>query len=184
MTNIANISGNFLIAVPGLEDPNFNRSVVLVCEHSEEGAFGLVINRLLMSSIKPLLDQFEMDECRVDLPVHYGGPVRPDQGYILYEPLDPRYRSIRVSREIGLTASKEILLDIAAGRGPKRYLFLLGFAGWAAQQLERELMTDSWLVSPMDTEVLFHMPVGERWRSAAGLIGVDFNRLADRGGSA
>ena len=83
---IEKISGKFLIAVPGLEDPNFKHTVILVCEHSREGAFGIVVNRVLMNSFRPLLKAFEIERSVIDMPVYYGGPVKPEQGYVLYSP--------------------------------------------------------------------------------------------------
>jgi len=181
-TDIDDISGKFLIAVPSLNDPNFSQTVVLVCEHSKEGAFGLIINRILMNSFRPLMKAFEIKKSSVDLPIYFGGPVRPEQGYVLYSPYDGRYGSIRISDNLAVTASKELLQDIAAGKGPRRFIFALGFAGWVADQLENELMMDSWLVAPADHDILFKVPVTEKWKSAAESIGVEFERLIIKGG--
>ena|SRR3990172_8154360 len=183
MTDIHNMSGKFLIAVPGLEDPNFRQSVVLICEHSREGAFGLIVNRILMNSFMPLLKAFDIKRSRIDLPIFYGGPVKPEQGYVIYTPFQERYGTVRIAEKLAVTTSKEILQDIAAGKGPGQFMFALGFAGWAPDQLEEELMSDSWLVAPVDHDVIFRMPVGDRWRSAACSIGVDFDRFFYRSGS-
>jgi len=180
--DIKNLTGMFLIAVPGLKDPNFERSVVLICEHSKEGAFGLVINRILLNSFIPMHGGFDIKECLVDLPVFYGGPVKPEQGYILYTPSDVKYPSIEVNKNLYLTATKEILIDIASGKGPERFLFTLGFSGWSPGQLEYELMIDGWLIAPVSNEIIFDVPVGERWKAAADSIGVDFNRFFCRQG--
>jgi putative transcriptional regulator len=181
---VENISGKFLIAVPGLEDPNFKHTVVLVCEHSKEGAFGIVVNRILMNSFKPLLKAFEIERSVIDMPIYYGGPVKPEQGYVLYSPYDEKYGAIKISEDLAVTTSKEILFDIAKGKGPNRFLFTLGFSGWTANQLEEELMMDSWLVAPLDDAILFRSPVSERWRMAANSIGVDMERYSSRGGYA
>lgn len=178
------LSGKLLIAVPGLEDTNFRHSVILVCEHSKEGAFGIILNRILMNSFIPLLKAFDIKKTSVDMPIHFGGPVRPEQGYVIYQPFDRKYGALKIGRNIALTASKEVLHDIAAGKGPKQYFFALGFAGWSANQLEEELIMDSWLVAPLDTAVIFNLPVGDRWRHAASTIGVDLGRLVHRGGKA
>jgi putative transcriptional regulator len=182
--NINNVSGNFLIAVPGLDDPNFAHTVVLVCEHTKEGAFGLVVNKILMNSITPLLQSIGIEKKRLDLPVHYGGPVNPEQGYVIYSPCDNKYNSISITENLAMTASKDILYDIASGSAPERFIFTLGFAGWGANQLEEELMMGSWLVAPADFRIVFGMPVSERWRAAAGLIGIDFDRYCDLNGTA
>lgn len=182
--DIKNLTGMFLIAVPGLKDPNFERTVVLICDHTKEGAFGLVVNRILLNSFVPLLDGLDIKKSVIDIPVFYGGPVKPEQGYILYTPLERSYTSIRISDNLALTTTKDILIDIAGGKGPKQFLFALGFAGWASGQLEHELMMDSWLVAPMDNRIIFDVPVSKRWEEAAGSIGVDLTRLVNRQGSA
>ncbi len=184
VTSINDISARFLVAAPGLEDPNFRRTVVLICEHSREGAFGLIVNRVLMNSFRPLLKALEIEKTLVDLPIYYGGPVKPDQGYVIYSPYDERYGAIKVTDGLAVTASKEILCDIAAGKGPDRFLFTLGFSGWAPSQLEEELMTDSWLVAPLDHDLIFDLPVGERWKYAAHSIGIDPERFIARSASA
>jgi putative transcriptional regulator len=175
--NIKNLTGMFLIAGPGLKDPNFERTVVVICDHSKDGALGLVINRILLNSFVPFLSWLDIKESVIDLPVFYGGPVKPDQGYMLYTPEGSYYASIKVSNGLALTTAKEILVDVAAGKGPKKFLFALGYAGWASGQLEYELMTDSWLVAPMNNKIIFDIPVTERWKAAADLIGVDLNRF-------
>lgn len=181
---IENVAGNFLIAAPGLNDPNFDHTVILVCEHTREGAFGLVINKMLMNTITPLLQSFGIEKKGVDFPVHYGGPVNPEQGYVIYSPCDQKYDSIIIAENLAITASKDILYDIAAGTAPKHFIFALGFAGWAAQQLEEELMMGSWLVSPADFQIIFSVPVSSRWKAAAGLLGIDLERYCDLSGSA
>jgi len=181
---IKSLAGNFLIASPTLEDPNFSHSVVLMCDHTEEGAFGLVVNRVLMSSFLPLLDSFAIEKSDVDMPVYFGGPVKPEQGYIIFAPFSKKYGSLRVAGNIGVTASQEMLYDIVNGKGPERYLFALGFSGWGSQQLEDELLTDSWLIAPGNADVLFGLRASERWRAAARLIGVDFHRFSERSGNA
>ncbi len=178
------LAGNFLIASPTLDDPNFSQTVVLICDHTDEGAFGLVVNRVLMESFQPLLNNFEISGSSVDMPVYFGGPVKPEQGYIIYEPFEKKYSSLKISGNIGVTASQEMLYDILNGRGPAHYLFALGFSGWSAQQLEAELLTDSWLIAPCSRDVIFSREVRERWRAAARNIGVDFYRYSDRSGTA
>ncbi|MEW6585567.1 MAG: YqgE/AlgH family protein [Nitrospirota bacterium] len=178
--DIKNLTGTFLIAVPALRDPNFERTVTLICDHTGDGAFGLVVNRILLSSFLPLREGLDIQECILDLPVHYGGPVKPEQGYILYASTDIYYPSIKILDGLFLTTAKEILVDIAAGKGPDKFLFTLGFAGWAPGQLEEELMADSWLVAPADSKIIFDTAVNERWKAAAGSIGVDLSRMIFR----
>ncbi|MBE0427460.1 MAG: YqgE/AlgH family protein [Nitrospirae bacterium] len=180
--DIRNLTGMLLIAVPSLKDHNFERTVVLICDHTHEGAFGLVINRILLSSFIPLHGGLDIKESLVDIPVFYGGPVKPEQGYVLYSPSNTNYPSIDINKNLFLTTAKEILVDIAAGKGPAQFLFTLGFAGWSPGQLEYEMMIDSWLVAPVDNRVIFDIPVNERWHAAAESIGVDFNRFFCRQG--
>src|SRR5512135_2461214 len=180
--DISDLSGMFLIAVPGLKDPNFERTVVLICDHTKDGAFGLVINRVLLSSFIPLSGGLDIKDCVVDLPVYYGGPVKPEQGYILYSSSDIYYPSIKINDSLSLTTSKEILIDVAMGKGPAKFLFTLGFAGWGPGQLEYELMMDGWLIAPVNNRIIFEIPVGDRWKSAADLIGVDLSRVVGRHG--
>ncbi len=182
--DITDLAGNFLVAVPRMEDPNFKRAVVLVCEHTKEGAFGIIINRILMNSFKPLLPAFEIEKSKVDLPIYYGGPVRPEQGYVIYSPFDKEYGAMKVTETLAVSTSKDILHDISKGKGPERFMLALGFSGWAPYQLEEELMMDSWLVAPLSYDVVFNMPPAERWREAAALIGVDFGRFFCSSGSA
>jgi putative transcriptional regulator len=167
-----------------MDDRNFRQTVVVMCEHSGEGAFGLVVNRVLMKSFLPLLHTFDIGKSAVDMPVYYGGPVKPEHGYIIYAPCGRKYDSIRIGKGLAVTAAREMLRDIASGRGPDKFLFALGFSGWGANQLEDELMTDSWLVSPAEPGIIFDVPAHERWKRAAGLIGVDFFRFSERSGNA
>jgi putative transcriptional regulator len=180
--DIRNLTGTFLIAVPSLKDPNFERTVVLICDHTRDGAFGLVINRILLNSFVPLHGGLHIKEYTRDMPVFYGGPVKPEKGYIVYSSSDIYYPSMKIKDDLSLTAAKEILIDIAAGKGPEMFLFTLGFAGWSPGQLEYEIMTDSWLVAPASNGVIFDTPVNERWKAAAELIGVDLTRVFCRHG--
>jgi putative transcriptional regulator len=180
--DIRNLTGTFLIAVPSLKDPNFERTVVLICDHTKDGAFGLVINRILLNSFVPLHGGLHIKEYTRDLPVFYGGPVKPEKGYIVYSSSETHYPSMKIKDDLSLTAAKEILIDIAAGKGPQEFLFTLGFSGWSPGQLEYEIMTDSWLVAPASNRVIFDTPVNERWKAAAELIGVDLTRVFCRHG--
>jgi putative transcriptional regulator len=187
--DIRNLTCMFLIAIPSLKDPNFERTVILICDHTKDGAFGLVVNRILLNSFVPLLGGLDIKECLIDLPVFYGGPVKPEQGYILYSPsrcesipTGSYHPSIKINDNLALTTAKEILIDIAAGKGPKQFLFTLGFAGWAPGQLEYELMTDSWLIAPVNNKIIFNMPASKRWKAAADSIGVDLTRLVYKQG--
>lgn len=181
---IHSLAGNFLIASPGLDDPHFSQTVVLMCDHTEAGAFGIVINRVITESFQSLLFRFDLEKGPVDMPVYYGGPVQPEQGYIVYAPFRKKYGLLKIAKNVGVTSSRELLQDILNGKGPESYFFSLGHSGWGANQLEEELMTDGWLVAPMDAGIVFSVKPAERWRTAARLIGVDFNRYSERSGNA
>lgn len=178
------LADNFLIASPAMDDSHFSQTVVLMCDHTEDGAFGIVVNRVLTESFQSLLFRFDLERGPVDMPVYYGGPVQPQQGYIIYAPFRKKYGSLKMARNIGVTSSRELLQDIVLGKGPEHYLFALGYSGWNANQLEGELMTDGWLVTQVDSDILFRVKPAERWRSAARLIGVDFYRYSERSGNA
>jgi len=178
------LTGNFLIASPGLDDPHFSQTVVLLCDHTDAGAFGIVVNRVITESFQSFPFRSDLKKGCVDMPVYYGGPVQPEQGYIIYAPFRKKYGSLKIAKNIGVTSSRELLQDILNGKGPQSYLFSLGYAGWVANQLEEELMTDGWLVAPLDADVVFSVKPAERWRYAARLIGVDFHRYSERSGNA
>lgn len=180
-------ANNLLIAMPGLNDPNFSRSVTFMCQHNAEGALGIVINRL--SDLK-LMDLLEQMQISTDLPqianapVFLGGPVQTDRGFVLHEPCGEWHSTVRVSEEVCLTTSRDVLEAMAAGEGPRRSLVALGYAGWGAGQLEEEMLANSWLSVNAAAEVLFHAPVESRWQRAVALTGIDPNRLSSFSGHA
>jgi putative transcriptional regulator len=179
------LTDHFLIAMPALEDPNFHRSVTLVCQHDANGAMGIVINRLADYSLGELLDQLELptrDQQLAQRPIVSGGPVHPDRGFVLHD--DPREweSTLRFGRGLAVTTSRDILAAMARGDGPRNTLVALGFAGWEAGQLEEELAQNSWLTVPADPAIVFDTPLEERWHAAARALGVDLSRLADYAG--
>ena len=181
------LTHKFLIAMPAMADPNFAGSVVYVCEHTDKGALGLVINRPTELTLENLFDRIEL-KLEIapwkDAPVYYGGPVQTERGFVVHAPLGDWEATLKVSDEIGVTASQDVLAAIAAGRGPKRALIALGYAGWGAGQLEREMADNAWLSGPATPEVLFDTPVEKRWAAAAALLGVDLNLLSSDAGHA
>lgn len=179
MESRENLANHFLIAMPSLADPNFSRTVTYICEHGEDGAMGLVVNRPLELSLDELLRQVELgggaDPAR---PVYQGGPVQTERGFVLHRPPGEWEASLRLSAELGLTMSRDILEAIGKGRGPTDYLVALGYAGWGAGQLEEELARNAWLSGPADPAVLFDTPVERRWEAAAARLGVDLTLLS------
>lgn len=178
---------HFLIAMPAMDDPNFVRSVTLVCQHDEGGAMGLVINHPANVRFGELLDQLRLangDAALAERLVLDGGPVQPDRGFVLHDDPRPWDSSLRLRNGLAVTTSRDILEAMARGDGPRNALVTLGCAGWGAGQLEQELAEDSWLTVPADPEVLFDAPLDERWQLAASRIGVDLFRLAGYSGHA
>jgi len=177
---------HFLIAMPGLADPNFLHTVTYICEHDADGAMGIVINRPLDLSLGDILSHMDINATpdTAPLPVFQGGPVQTERGFVVHAPLGDWEATLKVSEEIGVTASQDVLASIAAGKGPPRSLIALGYAGWGAGQLEQEMADNVWLSGPATAEVLFDTPVEKRWEAAAGLLGVDLTLLSSDAGHA
>ena len=181
------LTNQFLIAMPSLDDPNFSRTVTLMCAHTDEGAMGLVINRPTDLRLVDVLEQMDLhsDDPGVnDTPVLQGGPVQCDRGFVLHRPAGDWDATLRVGDELGVAASRDILAAVAAGTGPRDALVLLGYAGWGAGQLEREVLDNAWLSGPVDSAVIFDTPFDLRWERAARLLGVDVERLSGEAGHA
>ena len=181
------LANQFLIAMPELADLNFARTVTYICEHTDEGAMGVVINRPADIPLKEVLIHLDLetdDETIAEFPVYAGGPVQPDRGFVLHEPLGDWDATLKVTEQIGITASRDILAAITKGEGPERKLITLGYAGWGAGQLETEMVNNAWLSGPADQAIVFELPPDKRWRSAAALMGVDLNRLSSEAGHA
>jgi putative transcriptional regulator len=181
MSEVASLKNNLLIAMPTLEDPNFSHSVNFICEHSDEGAMGIMINRPLDVSFREVMEHMELegkDEVADNTLVYLGGPIQPDRGFVLHEPLGEWDSTMQITEELGLTTSRDIVASIAQHEGPERYLIALGYAGWGAGQLEEELTKNSWLSVPATSEILFETAHELRWEAAAAILGVDVKNLS------
>lgn len=177
----------FLIAMPALADPNFHRTVTLICEHNDEGAMGIVINRALEITMSEVLVQLDVSEFQPDLdqhPVLQGGPVQESNGFVIHQPLGQWQADLEIGTDLGVSASKEILQAIARGEGPEQWLLALGFAGWGPGQLEREITENAWLNGPVDRDILFRLPLEQRWQAAAEHLGVDLTKISGDAGHA
>lgn len=175
------LTNQFLIAMPGLADPNFHHTVTFICAHNEDGAMGIVINRPMELALADIFAQMNLTPCSPDVGnmiIHQGGPVQTDRGFVLHRPDTSWHSSINVSDEIGVTTSRDILEAIAEGRGPGEAFIALGYAGWAAGQLEQEIKENAWLSGPAGSDIIFRTPVERRWEQAARLLGVDVNLLS------
>ena len=181
------LTNQFLIAMPAMDDENFAQTVTLVCEHSERGALGIVINRTLPMTLGEVFEQLGLDSqhSRVnDQPVLRGGPVQTERGFVLHTPGGKWESSLPFSEKMHLTTSRDILDALAAGRGPDSAVIALGYAGWDAGQLEEEMARNAWLTVDADDRVLFATPVEQRWQAAARLLGVDLRSLSSDAGHA
>ena len=185
-----NLTRHFLIAMPNMADPHFSRSLTFVCEHNDQGALGVVVNRPLETSqmnLHALFEQIsiapESEEFK-SVAVHFGGPVQVDRGFVLHTPVGAWQSTLAVGSEIGLTTSKDILQAVARGEGPRQILVTLGYAGWAPGQLEHELAQNAWLTVQATPEVIFDLPPEERLAAAMSLLGVDYAKLSEVAGHA
>ncbi|MGI9335423.1 MAG: YqgE/AlgH family protein [Gammaproteobacteria bacterium] len=181
------LTNHFLIAMPSLADPNFNRTVTYLCAHNEEGAMGIVINRPSELTLGEVFDHMSIETGDLQLhaaPVMQGGPVQRERGFVLHEPPGEWDSVLKVSDEIGVATSRDILAAMASGEGPPQSLVALGYAGWGAGQLEREVQENAWLSGPADGSIIFRTPYEERWVRAAMLLGVDVNLLSGETGHA
>ena len=181
------LTNQFLIAMPSLQDPNFHRTVTYLCAHNDEGAMGIVINRPLDLNLGEVLDHMAIDvdnEAVNDMLVLQGGPVQREQGFVIHEPAGRWDAVLAVGNEIGVATSRDILTAVAHGDGPQRAVVALGYAGWGAGQLEREVLDNAWLSGPADSSIIFDLPYEKRYESAARLLGVDLHRLSGEAGHA
>ncbi len=181
------LQNQFLIAMPNLADPQFTDTVTYICDHSEEGAMGIVINHSMDILLGEILEQMGITVSEPSIKnqrIHYGGPVQRERGFILHRPGKEWHSSINLAEDIAITTSRDILESIAQGSGPKEAVVFLGYAGWEPGQLEEEIAENIWLSGPADSAVLFETPCHKRRDAAAKLIGVDLERLLSDAGHA
>lgn len=176
-----------LLAMPGMVDSNFVGSVTLMCQHNEAGAIGITINRLSNFTLGEIFSQLNLDcssEQIRNLPVLEGGPVAPDRGFVLHSPKPGYESSMPVGSDIMVTTSRDVLADIAAEAGPEKYLVALGYAGWGGGQLEGEMLANAWLSVSADTDIVFDLPLPNRFDEALGRLGINIERLHSDAGHA
>lgn len=181
------LTNQLLIAMPGMADPNFSTTVTLICEHNDEGALGIVINRPLNLKLSGLFEQLDVatpNPGAVDYPVLMGGPVGPERGFVLHNPGSDFDNSLAVSDEIHLTLSRDVIDAMAKGDGPRKTLVALGYAGWEPGQLEYEMLANSWLNVPASPDIVFDTPFNKRWMSAAQTLGIDISQISADAGHA
>jgi putative transcriptional regulator len=190
-----NLTNQFLIAMPGMADPTFAGSVVYLCEHTEKGALGLVINKPIDIKLKNLFEKVDLSLTREDLaerPVYFGGPVQTERGFVLHERIQaegeagsPYNSTLAIEGgELDMTTSKDVLEALADGSGPKRLLVTLGYSGWRAGQLEDEIGRNGWLTVDADPSIIFDTPIEQRYERAVALLGIDPRMLSQEAGHA
>ena len=190
-----NLTHHFLIAMPNMADPYFAKTLTYICEHNDQGALGLVVNRPIDMTLQSLFERLslQMTDAKLsEAPIYFGGPVQTDRGFVLHLPTGDWQATLKVttgaaaaeSSTIGLTTSKDILEAVGRGEGPAKMLVSLGYAGWSAGQIEHELKQNAWLTVEAKDAILFDMPADERLPAAMQLLGIDYARLADQAGHA
>lgn len=179
--------GQVLLAMPAMTDPRFERSVIYICAHNEDGAMGIVINKTLNSiDFRDLLKELDIptDPTTRNITVHFGGPVENQRGFVLHS-LDYEHAELLVVEGlVGLSATLDILRDLAQGSGPKHSILALGYAGWGPGQLEAEFQENAWLSVPANETLLFDVPNDDKWERAFNSIGVDLSVLSSSSGRA
>ena len=177
------LQNHFLIAMPNLNDSYFHRAVIYICEHDENGAMGIVINQPISQlTVKQLLDKIEVtsesiNPNNLNNHVFNGGPVSPDRGFVLHSPQIPWSSSVQLSQDLMVTTSKDILQVMGTDAAPEKYLFALGYSGWSEGQLEQELLDNSWLTLPAQTQIIFDVKPQDRWQEATKQLGFDVWQL-------
>ncbi|MGA0937568.1 MAG: YqgE/AlgH family protein [Sedimenticolaceae bacterium] len=182
-----NLTNHLLIAMPSMEDPNFAKTVTLICEHNDEGAMGIVINRKTDIALNEVYEQMEIEssaEANKDQMVHIGGPVQEQRGFILHDGGHTYDSTMKITDDLFITTSRDILEDMAQGKGPTHSLIALGYAGWSPGQLEDEVLNNAWLTSPANNDILFEMPNDRRWEAAAKMVGVNIHQISGQAGHA
>lgn len=188
MTEVtANLTHHFLIAMPNMVDSNFARTLTYIAEHNDQGALGVIVNRPIDMTLGALLERIEVPLQQLELgrqPVYFGGPVQTDRGFVLHRPAGEWHSTLTVNTEVGLTSSRDILEAVGSDGQPAEFIVTLGYAGWAAGQLEDELAKNAWLTVPADMAIVFELPPEERLAAAMQSLGVDFARLSEFAGHA
>jgi len=192
-----NLTNHFLIAMPSMLDPVFGGTVVYLCEHNANGALGVVINKPTDMTMQVLFDRIDLkleispgaggldfDDPMAERPVMFGGPVQVERGFVLHTPVKQYSSTLRVTDQIAMTTSKDVLEEVAHGNGPQRILVSLGCSGWSAGQLESEIVRNGWLTVAADPAIIFELPIAERFAAAVNLLGISPYMLTAESGRA
>ncbi len=185
--NDNHLAGMMLVAMPGMPDPRFDRSVVFLCAHSREGAMGIIVNQLAADvAFESIIEQLgiEPTPAATDLKVHVGGPVESSRGFVLHSADYVHENTLMIDEGFALTATVDVLRAIAGGEGPRQKVFALGYAGWAPGQLDAEIQKNGWLIAPPDQQIVFELNDADKWAGALRKIGVDPSLLSSSAGHA
>ncbi|MEI8209707.1 MAG: YqgE/AlgH family protein [Methylococcales bacterium] len=185
MNQATYLNNQFIVAMPGLVDPNFFHTVTFLCQHNDEGALGIVINRPIQMKLGEIFMQMNIPVTSFsasEMTVFAGGPVQQEHGFVLHTKEGKWDVSMPISDTVSLTTSRDIIEAIALDEGPKHYLVALGYSGWSEGQLEQEILANTWLNTPFNKSVLFDTPIDKRWREAAEQIGININQLTTQAG--
>ena len=184
----ANLAGKLLIASPGMEDPRFRSAVVFLCAHSEDGSMGLIVNKPTPEiKMHNLLEQLEIPTSgdRREIRVHFGGPVESGRGFVLHSPdYETEDATLQVGKAFAMTASVDILQQLAKGTGPSNAMLMLGYSGWGPGQLEEEIVHNGWLIADAEPGIVFEQDAGGKWQAALATLGIDPILLSAQGGRA
>ena len=181
------LTGKLILSMPQISDSRFNHSVIYICSHMEQGAMGLILNKVFDSvSFAEVLKQFDLNiETPFEsVPVYFGGPVETGRGFVLHSNDFSHEGTMNIDENVSLTATLDILKSIAHGQGPSSYLLALGYAGWGPGQLEHEIQENSWLIAPADPKIIFDDRLQAKWTGAMQTIGVDTEKLSSEMGHA
>jgi putative transcriptional regulator len=181
------LTNHFLIAMPNMADPHFSRTLTFICEHNDQGALGLVVNRPIDMNLAALFERLNLElksHALHDTPVYFGGPVQTDRGFVLHVPRGEWSSTLPVRENIGLTTSRDVLEALGGGTGPEKIIVTLGYSGWAAGQLEHEILHNAWLTVEATEQIIFDLPPEERLPAAMELLGVSYASLSDEAGHA
>ena len=182
-----NLTHNFLVAMPSLQEGVFAGTLTYICEHNENGALGIVVNRPISLTLAAMFDQMSIplnQPALGKMPVHFGGPVQTERGFVLHDAQGDWQSTLRINDRLALTTSKDILEAVGQGKGPGRLIVTLGYAGWDQGQLELEITENAWLTVPASEHILFDLPPEERLPAAMALLGINYASLAEDAGHA
>jgi putative transcriptional regulator len=189
MSDSGYLTNQLLIAMPTLGDPNFSQTVALICDHSAQGALGLILNKPLPMRMAEIFEQLEIEieigeRPLIERHVLRGGPMQTDRGFVVHPAFGEWDSTLKVSDAINVTMSRDILAAMARGEGPEDAVVALGYAGWDGGQLEDEIRANAWLSAPVEAGIIFDLPFESRWHAAARLLGVELSRISSISGNA